>query len=193
MTTMSVIWHGLSIGMSATSRQRFTIWFSANQSLINRHAGLGFQTLTNSSRYHHRGRLWRLLYHGIGHLAGLDIYEEPYFSQTLQKLLRQYGLNRWTRYLYRSGKYGVVSRMIFWLPEMVRIIDPSSKRVDSYLRVKQSMIDLNLKVYTERRNGRWGYHRDTDDYRKAVWRHYCYQQSWSWRPRLSSFHCLLWS
>ena len=38
--------------------------------------------------------------------------------------------------------------------------------------------------------GRWGYHKDTDDYRKTVETLLVGQQSWSQRSRLSSFHCL---
>ena len=38
--------------------------------------------------------------------------------------------------------------------------------------------------------GRWGYHKDTDDYRKAVETLLVGQQSWSPRSRLSSFHRL---
>ena len=93
--------------------------------------------------------------------------------------------------IYIEGKYGVRIEDDILITETGCELLTLAPKVDSYLRVKQlKWLTLNLKVYTERRNGRWG-HRDgwllqsSGDTTVG-------QQSWSRRPRLSSL-IALWS
>ena len=71
-------------------------------------AGLGFRDLTKSLVI----SLWKSGYgeyftHGIGHGIGLDIHEEPYFSQTSTEVIKTGMVLTDEPGIYIEGKYGV--------------------------------------------------------------------------------------
>ena len=78
-----------------------------------------------------------------------------------------------------------------------KILSKYKKSGSSFLLSNQAKSNFSpwqvtaLGVIFSVKYGRWGYHKDTDDYRKAVETLLVGQQFWSQRSRLSSFHCLV--
>ena len=76
--------------MSATRKEKFTNGLEANQALISEaKAGLGFREFDKIPRdIIEAAGYGQYFTHGIGHGIGLDIHEEPYFSQTSKEVIK---------------------------------------------------------------------------------------------------------
>ena len=78
------------LAMSATNKQNLQHCLKANQALIDQaKAGLGFRDFDKIPRdIIVEAGYGEYFTHGIGHGIGLDIHEEPYFSQTSTEVIK---------------------------------------------------------------------------------------------------------